>query len=93
MTENLAIGSKFGPSTFVYLRDDTTDPPSPVNYYFREDDCIALLKDVYNDPRLTKADIESDDDIMEAFFGTAENGRQIMSRLTEDDWKNKKRID
>ncbi len=57
MTGKSVIGSKFGPSSFVYFRDDTIDPPSPVNYYFCEDDCITLLKDVYNKPRLTKADI------------------------------------
>ena len=71
---------------------DTTNPPSPVNYYFRDDDCINILKEVYADPELTKAMIKSDDNIMKAFFGTAEHGQQIMSTLTEEDW-NTKNID
>ena len=92
MTENSAINSKFGPSTFVFLRDDTTEPPSPVNYYFHNDNCITILKEVYADPKLTKAMIKSDDNVMKAFFGTAEQGHQIMSTLTEEDW-NTKNID
>ena len=92
MTEISVINSKFGASTFVFLRDDTTDPPSPVNYYFRVNDCVTILKEVYADPELTKAMIESDDNITKAFFGTAEHGQQIMSTLTEEDW-NTKNID
>ena len=87
MTDHSGIGSKFGSSTFTFWKETTTNPPSPVNHYFRDDDCITLLKEVYSDPDLTKTDIELDEDIMTAFFGTLENGHQVMSHLTEEDWR------
>jgi len=33
---------------FQFLRDDTTNPPSPVNHYVRDKDTVLLLKTIYS---------------------------------------------
>lgn len=69
---------------FVFSRDETHDPPHPVNYYYRDLDTVLILSKVYSG--YTKTDLENNDLILEQFFGNVETGHQILSGFTDEDY-------
>lgn len=69
---------------FVFLRDETTVPPRPVNYYMRNEDTIKVLKMVYSNS--LKQELQEDASVMEDFFGSLEEGSRILSAMTDDDY-------
>ena len=77
-----------GENKFEFLRDETTEPPSPVNHYVRNADAVIILKKVYSNPTTTKQDIEDSVQVMEQFFGSQEEGIRVLADYTENDWAN-----
>ncbi len=71
---------------FQYLRDDTVNPPHPVNYFVRNLDTITLLKQIYSDKTMTVAKLADNETIMEQFFGSVEEGRHVLDDVTEEQW-------
>lgn len=76
-----------GSSNVVMYREDQQEflTPQPVINYIRVRDTLLLLKKLYG--TYTKAEIETDEEILIKFFGTTERGHQILAPLTEDQWK------
>lgn len=64
-------------------------PPMPVHHYLRIKDTLLLLKKIYGTVEgVTKADIESDETLLENFFGTFKLGQEILNPLSEAQWQN-----
>ena len=70
---------------FVFRKAHTDDPKS-VNWHLLDKDAAVILKQVYSES--DKCDLEEDEDIMIAFFGTFEHGQEVLGAHSEIPWKN-----
>ena len=74
---------------FVFRKAHTNDP-KPVNWDLLDEDAAVILrsvlKQVYSESN--KCDLEEDEDIMIAFFGTLEHGQEVLGAHSEIDWEN-----
>ena len=68
------------------FRNAHTDDPKPVNWHLLDEDAAVILKQVYSESN--KCDLEEDEDIMIAFFGTLEHGQEVLGAHSEISWKN-----
>ena len=65
------------------------DNPQPLNHYLLDLDVAKVLKSLVcheGSEYTTKEDVLQDDEIMEAFFGTSEDGRAYLEDMEEEDW-------
>ena len=70
---------------FVFRKAHTNDP-KPVNWHLLDEDAAVILKQIYSESN--KRDLEEDEDIMIAFFGTLEHGQEVLGAQSETDWEN-----
>ena len=66
------------------LRKVVEKPCHALSHYLFDRDVAAILKRSYS--AASKDAIAEDDDVMEAFFGSAESGRAVLDEITEDEW-------
>ena len=70
---------------YVFRKAHTNDP-KPVNWHLLDKDTAVILKEVYYES--DKCDLEEDEDIMIAFFGTLEHGQEVLGVHSEIAWEN-----
>ena len=68
------------------FRKAHTNDPKPVNWHLLDEDAAVILKQIYSESN--KRDLEEDEDIMIAFFGTLEHGQEVLGAQSETDWEN-----
>ena len=59
----------------------------PVNYYLRDIDTLLLLKKMYGGNGVKKIGIENDTEVLGKFFQDIQQGIQLLTMLTEDQWQ------
>lgn len=69
---------------FVFRSVYNEDNPCALNAYLLDEDCVHLMKHCYKP--CTKEDLYNSDDIMINFFGSAEYGKDVLSKVTEEHW-------
>ena len=70
---------------YVFRKAHTNDH-KPVNWHLLDEDAAVILKQIYSESN--KRDLEEDEDIMIAFFGTLEHGQEVLGAQSETDWEN-----
>ena len=70
---------------YVFRKAHTNDP-KPVIWHLLDEDAALILKQVYS--KSNTCDLEEDEDIMIAFFGTLEHGQEVLGAQSEIDWEN-----
>lgn len=61
-----------------------TETNKPLNDYLLDYDVIVLLRMIYS--TATKEELMEDEEIMKNFFGSAENGRSVLSGVSAFKW-------
>ena len=70
---------------FQYKGDISEDPPLSLNNYLLDRDCIVYLKKIYFG--VSKDEIMEDEETLSDFFGSPDEGRRILSALTNFEWE------
>ena len=68
------------------LRKAHTNDPRLVKWHLLDEDAAVILKQIYSESN--KRDLEEDEDIMIAFFGTLEHGQEVLGAQSETDREN-----
>ena len=68
-------------TTFKYMGDTSFDPPKPLDYYFLDDDVIALTKQIYPDVSLTE--MSDSDEFLAGLFADTRRGAALLRQKVE----------
>ena len=69
---------------FLFRQVAASETPHALGHYLFPKDVVGLLKRSYSDS--DKDDIAEDGDILESFFGSAEEGKKIIASVAPSEW-------
>jgi hypothetical protein len=70
---------------FQFKCDASTSPPSSLNKYLLDSDCITYLKKIYFG--VSKESLMEDEEVLTEFFGTPEEGVRVLSNINDVEWE------
>lgn len=76
------------PEKYSFKKCFATDP-QPLNHYLLDLDVAKVLKSLFcheDSEYKSKQDVLEDNELMEAFFGSTEVGREFLEDMEEEDW-------
>lgn len=70
---------------FQFKCDASTSPPSSLNKYLLDSDCITYLKKIYFG--VSKESLMENEEVLTEFFGTPEEGVRVLSNINDVEWE------
>lgn len=67
------------------FRSAFTSDPKPLNYHLLDIDCARVLRSLYEN--YTREELAEDEDLMNGYFGGAEDGKNFLESLDEDEFE------